>query len=233
MSLGLIIFSRNASGQNFEDLNFEQANIVRDPSDTNAVYVSEAIPGWTVSNSYHGTNEIDYEVLSLGAPSVSLCGSEPAQNGLNPAPPPLDGKFSIELYGGAPEMYPLLGASISQTAMVPAHAESILFIAQQTLTGGPLLVSLGGQNISYSAISKGPDYTLYGGDIPAFAGQVETLTFNAPTGVNNYWELDDIRFSSSPVPEPRTFSLCALGGLFFTLGLRGESRMRQSQINRQ
>src|ERR1700733_3314989 len=152
-SVSLIAFSRDASGQNFEDLNFEQATIVRDPSNPNAVYTSDAIPGWTVGNSYLGTNEIDYDVLSLGAPSVSLCGTNPGPGGLNPTPLPLDGKIGSELYGGAPEMYPLLGAPITQTAMVPTNAESIRFIAQQTLPGGPLLVSLDGQNISFSAIS--------------------------------------------------------------------------------
>jgi PEP-CTERM motif len=77
---------------------------------------------------------------------------------------------------------------------------------------------MGGQNISYSAISIGPNYTSYGGNIPSgLAGQIEQLTFDAPEGGNNYWEIDDIQFSPSFIPEPSVLWLFALGGLFFGL----------------
>ena len=213
IGLSLIAFSRDTSGQNFINLNFEQAKIVRDTSSPYypyAVYVSDAIPGWTISNNFMGTNEIFYNDLSLGAPSVALFGTNSEYS-----PPPLDGKFSIGLYGGAPENYPPLGVSISQTGLIPTDAESILFIAQGSFATGPLLLSLGGQNISFTAISTTPDYTLYGGDISAFAGQVEPLTFTTPAGVNNYWELDDIQFSSSPLPEPDVLSIFGIGILLF------------------
>lgn len=216
LGLGLIAFSRNACGQNFVNLNFEQAEIVFDPSDSSigGVYASDAIPGWTVGNDFLGTNDILYNELSLGAPSVSLCGP-PSKGSVSPTPAPLDGNYSIDLYGGVPgETYPQLGISISQTALVPASAESIRFIASSD-GGGPLLVSLGGQNILCSAISTGPDYTLYGGDISAFAGQIETLTFHAPIGVNNYWELDDIKLSSLPAPEPDVLSIFGIGVFLF------------------
>lgn len=208
----LIAYSLNASGQNFEDLNFEQAKIVRDPSYSNEVYVSSAIPGWMVGNNFLGTNEIIYNDLSLGAPSVALCGTNSMYS-----PAPLDGKFSIDLYGGVnggPNP-PVPGVSLSQTGLVPANAESILFKAENPYGGGPLLLSLGDQNISYSTLSTGPDYGLYGADISAFAGQIETLTFFAPTGVNNYWELDDIQFSSSPAPEPDVLGIFGIGALLF------------------
>jgi len=217
LSLGLIAFSRNASGQNFVNLNFEQAQIVYDPSNYTGVFVRDAIPGWTVANNFQGTNDIAYNELSLGAPGVSLCGPG-SKGGTSPTPAPLDGNFSIDLYGGVPgETYPQLGVSLSQTALVPASADSIRFIAEGTsgAGNGPLLVSLDGQNIPCSAISTEPNYTLYGGDISAFAGQIETLTFNAPIGVNNYWELDDIQFSSLAVPEPDVLSIFGIGALLF------------------
>jgi hypothetical protein len=218
LSVGLIAFSRDAFGQksglNFVDLNFEQATIVYDPSNTLGVYARDAIPGWTVGNDFLGTNDILYNELSLGAPSVSLCGPN-SEGNLSPTPAPLDGTYSIDLYGGVPgETYPQLGISLSQTALVPVGAESIFFIGKSF--SGTLLVSLGGQNITYTAVSTGPDYTLYGGNIPpVFAGQIETLTFNAPIGANNYWELDDIQFSASPVPEPDVFSIFGIGTLLF------------------
>ncbi len=84
--------------------------------------------------------------------------------------------------------------------------------------GGSLLVSLSGQNIPFSVISTELNYTLYGGNISTFAGQVEQLTFTAPNGNNNFWEIDDIQFSSSPVPEPSELALGAFGTLL--LGFR-------------
>jgi len=78
------------------------------------------------------------------------------------------------------------------------------------------LVSLRGQNISLFAISTGSIYTLYGGNIPSgFAGNREQLIFSAAQGY--FWEIDDIQFSPSIVPEPGVAGLLGLGGLLFGL----------------
>lgn len=60
-----------------------------------------------------------------------------------------------------------------------------------------------------------------GGDIGAFAGNTETLAFlcQATAGGTypedeNYFNLDNIQFSSSPVPEPGALTLSAVGSLF-------------------
>jgi hypothetical protein len=203
VSLALL---RSASGQSFVNLNFENATIVPDPSSPyypNAVSASNAIPGWTATG-FIGPNDILYNSASLGSTSVSILGT-------SGFPPALDGAFSVYLYGGGTST----AASISQTGLVPDGTKSLLFKAQPG--AGTLLVSLGGQNISFSAISTGPNYTLYGGNISsAFAGQSEQLTFSALAG-ENFWNIDDIQFSASSVPEPSVFGLLALGGLFFGL----------------
>jgi hypothetical protein len=210
VSLALL---RNVSGQSFVNLNFENAIITPDPSSPyypDAVYASDAIPGWTATG-FIGPTDIYYDNLTLGAPCVAIDDS----NGLYDSPP-IDGAFSIILYGGGG---PLTGASISQTGIVPASAESILFKAQYAVAmGGTLQVSLGGQTIPFSALSTGSNYTLYGGNVSAFAGQSEQLIFSASAGVNNIWTIDDIQFSPSPVPEPTEFALATLGILL--LGFR-------------
>jgi hypothetical protein len=91
-----------------------------------------------------------------------------------------------------------------------------------------LLVTLGGQNISFSAISVGSNYTSYGGNIPlALAGQLEQLTFSTPPySGNNAWEIDDIQFSSSSVPEPDAFSLLAVSVLFVYLASKQPNHKR-------
>jgi PEP-CTERM motif len=205
------ILAQNGHTQGFVNLDFENGTIVPDPSSPyypNAVYASDAIPGWTATG-FIGPNDILYNSASLGSTSVSILD-------MNGSPPALYGNFSIYLYGGqtAPS------ASISQTAVVSASAQSILFWSQDNgQPAGTLLVSLGGQNIPYFALATGPNRTtLYGGNIPAaFAGQSEQLTFSALEGINNAWEIDDIQFSPSSVPEPSIFGLFALGGLFFGL----------------
>jgi hypothetical protein len=122
--------------------------------------------------------------------------------------------LNLDLYGGAGASS---GVSISQTGVVPASAESILFKAQNAgaLLSGILSVSVGGQNIPFSALFTGSNYTLYGGDVSAFSGQSKQLVFSALAGDNNYWEIDDIQFSQTAIPEPSEFVLAALGALLF------------------
>jgi len=213
---GMLLCAARHSGlaQSFVDLDFEDAVIVPDPSSPyypNAVYASDSLPGWTVTGNFMGPSEIFYNDISLGSPSVSIFDANGPSRIYYPV---LDEEFSVDLYGGSLQTP---GVSINQTGLVPAYAASILFIASPNGSplGGPLLVSLGGQNISFSALSAGPNYTVYGGNIPSgLAGESEPLTFAVPAGGNNFWELDDIQFSATPVPEPSSSGLFALGALF-------------------
>jgi hypothetical protein len=104
-------------------------------------------------------------------------------------------------------------ASISQTGLIPISAMSLFFEAK---TGpGALDVSLDGQNLNFFAVGTGANYTLYGADISAFAGQTETLEFSAQQDLDRYngWTIDNIQFSPSPVPEPGVLGLSAVGAL--------------------
>jgi hypothetical protein len=98
--------------------------------------------------------------------------------------------------------------------MLPADVKTILFEAgtHGAPPGGPLLLSLGGQNIPYSVLSVGSGFTTYEADISAFAGQVEELKFQASQGNNNFWEIDSIQFSNLVVPEPSASGIFC-GGL--------------------
>src|SRR5262249_16802077 len=149
--------------------------------------------------------EVLYNGPSIGSTSVSILGS----------PDSIHGAFSVYLYGGdtAP------AASISQTAIVPVSMESILFWSQYNgQPDGTLSVSLSGQNIVLFKLATGPNRTtLYGGDVSAFAGQNAQLTFSATEGINNFWNIDDIQFSTSPIPEADTVNLLALSAFLFSL----------------
>ena len=208
----LIIFvglSGNGQSQGFVNLNFESARIIPDPNGEFYPYsiaITNALPGWSGSADFQG--DITYNAPALGSCAVVLW----ATNGLQ-----ISGNYSVLLQGGVgPSAY------ISQTARVPLGTESLLFEAQQ-LTGWALLsalvVSLGGQEIQYSAISTGPNYTLYGGNVPfGLAGQEDQLTFTClggAAGLANNWTIDNIQFSSSSIPEPSVLGLTTLGSLLF------------------
>jgi len=141
---------------------------------------------------------------------------------------PIQGNYSVQLtaYADAPAgLY--RSSSISQTGVIPLDAQSIQFLLSSPSQAGDVppnpIVTLDGTPISLSVISQSDGVTLMGGNISAFAGDSETLAFlcEATTGGafpsnENYFNLDDIQFSTSPVPEPTTLALSVVGGLFFT-----------------
>jgi len=192
-----------AMSQGFVNLNFESARIISDPNGEFYPYsiaITNALPGWSAFGSTQG--DITYNDPALGSSAVNLWATNGAQ---------LSGKYSVLLQGGFGP-----GAYISQTALVPISTESLVFEAQQTGVG-TLSVSLGGQDLDLFALSTGADYTLYSADVSTFAGQTAQLTLDALTvpvgyGFNN-WNIDNISFSSSPIPEPSVLGLSALGGV--------------------
>lgn len=197
----LFIAAMTASleAQDFTNLNFEDAMV----SGSSGVFAtSDALPGWS---AFAGTNELSTIPYNAGG-SLSPYGLE-GSNSLV-----ISGNFSVALGR----------FSISQTGPVPSGTESLLFDSY----GPSLLVSLGGENLSYTAIASGTNsygysYSTYAANISAFAGQVETLTFSG-SGI-----LDDIQFSPEAIPEPSTAPLVFLGSgiLFYVRRLRKKRRL--------
>jgi hypothetical protein len=168
------------------------------------VSVTNALPGWaagTVGISQLSQVGFNNSVLNgVYYAGVFLLGVNSGSV--------IEGGFGVSLQATAPS--PNLYVDISQTALVPVGSESILFKAQPG--SGSLLVTLGGQSIPIIAQSTGSNYTLYGGDISAFAGQTLSLRFTAfQSSPVNSWVLDSIQFSPSPVPEPTAVALVGVG----------------------
>jgi hypothetical protein len=178
----------------FQDLDFEAAKLIYITNSDGSISIAttNALPGWA---AFSGTNRLSMIAwLAPGiVPSIQLTVSNLA----------LQGNFSVGLDNG----------SISQTGLVPPNSSSLLFDFSAPL---PLSVFLNGQalsiiDISNAVNSAGLKYTVYGADISIFAGQIQTLTFSARYGGGI---LDDIQFSSQPIPEPSVFSLvCFCGGV--------------------
>jgi hypothetical protein len=209
LSFGFVTAIAKAQGS-FQNLNFELAN--PGPLTTTPGYpfayavnvpVANALPYWSV---YYGTTEqteVNYNDPGTGSTLVTLVGG---------SWPAIDGNYSVLLQGGITAAF----ASISQSSTIPSGMESLLFEAQPGL--GTLDVLVGTQLVPFVAVGSGANYTLYGANISAWAGDPEQITFSALedfSTVNN-WTIDDISFSPTAVtPEPSPLILTGIGGLLF------------------
>jgi hypothetical protein len=197
-------FSISALGQGFGNLDFESAyGLPANPGSGSLVPVTNALPGWTASAGGPAYSEIYYvSNYSRVSGSVLLEGGSLA----------LSGNLSVGL---------LSNGSISQTGQVPSNAESLefegeAFAGPDSLQGTDLSVVLGGQALSYSLISEGPSYSVYGANIPvSMDGQLETLVFGCQgVGAGNVL-LDNIEFLPTVVPEPAEWAVLGVGMLAF------------------
>ena len=127
-------------------------------------------------------------------------------------PNQIQGKYFAWFVGSDPSSpYGVTTISLSQTGLVPATAKSILFWA---VNEGGMQITFNGVPLNFGAMSSTANYTVYGADISAYAGQVGSLMFSAPPGAGG--KIDNIQFSNTAVPEPSSLALLALGGWFLS-----------------
>jgi hypothetical protein len=185
----------------FRNMDFELTQIPQNQP-AGLVSTASALPFWTV---YYGSTQqtsVYWNATSAGSTLATLLGLN-GDNGLHPA---IDGGYSVNLTGSSPD------AAISQGGQLPTDAVSLLFKAQFGLPGQQLTVSIGGATLPMFDVSSGPNYTLYGINVSQFAGMQEELRFTVG-GPLSSWTIDDIVFSTTPVPEPTGIGLLAVGGL--------------------
>ena len=212
------ILQHSSHAQSFINLDFEAANlpILAPEQPGGLVPVANAMPGWSVFIGNEQGPVVFYNTPTLGSAAVWIIGPNFPTLPFGSIPP-IEGRFTAYLTSGGGGNTEILPASISQTGLVPAGMASI----QARVNGRPPSVSLNGTEIMMFPISSGPGYTVYGGDVSAFSGQVATLRFSAlPTPEDPFrgFRLDAISFSPLPVPEPGVIALAAIGTGF--LGIR-------------
>jgi len=190
---------QNGFSQGFVNLDFESAN-VPDVEFGTPVAITDGLPDW---NGYIGgtqQTQVWHNSVSAGSPAIVILG---------PTFPfgVIGGNYSVLLTGS------YQSATISQDGTVSLSAQSLLFDAIPG-TGG-FGVTFAGNSLPVELLQTTPNYNIYGADISSFAGETGELAFTAfstSSGLNNFY-LDNISFTSSPVPEPSVFALTALGGL--------------------
>jgi len=209
----------------FQNLNFEAATVapLSAGQDEYSVPVAAAFPGWT---GYWGTNVAAYaghNGLSLGGVFIIIEGpnSSPILQGNFTAL--LQGGWAVDSSTGNTQLYPA-AASIAQIGTLPAGSQSIRFFSifqepEVRFDEQVIPTVFLGTGLS----SAGTAYNILGGDISALAGQTGELRFSSlpPASPPGLAYLDNIYFSSEPIPEPSILSLLGLGVL-----LLGCSRSR-------
>lgn len=199
-----------AFGQGFVNLDFESANISGYSPGSMNVPTSDALPGWSAyfiysSNFTSQATAVWYDGISIGGSGISIIDAT-IGFGLTP----IEGQYSVRFQG---EYNPAnvpgfdIAARIAQTGLIPTTARSLVFWGDV----GRVDVAFNGQLVPYFAIGSGANYTIYGADISAFAGQTGILGFTAL--MNGGGTLDNIFFSPQSIPEPITVGLFSLGSL--------------------
>jgi len=219
----ILIIRQNLEAQGFVNLDFEQSTIVSsNPSGFGFNTGNADVPGWTEFNgwgdaNYSGGATLIYNSQPLDEPGVALEGTDYFT-------PAIQGQYSIYLSGGD-ILGGTQGAAIGQVGQIPLAAQSVTFWWGTGLNNYSLQITFGGHLLSFSPISSTANYAVYAADISSYAGQTGELLFtegpSAGEGI-----IDNIQFSTSPVPEPSEFALGALGVLL--LGSR-----RSAKVNRQ
>ncbi len=220
-----LAFLREASGQEFQDSDFESATLVPVPGDPyHAVQFAPAFPGWTQTIAGAIDTNALYDSIFLDSAGIAIIDRNSSSLS-DFSGEVIEGNYTAVLESGLG--YTSNGAiptdvTLSQTGFVPAGTESLQFKANEWFDlSGAFAVTLGGQTLSLTVLGTGPNYTLYGADVSQWANQTAQLAFTVfgenPHVNDETLFLDAIQFSSQTVPEPSVFGLLALGGLFLSL----------------
>ena len=209
LCLVLLAGQHGKSQGTFSNFDFESAIPPFNPDLFGEVPISSALPGWTAYINGTPRDRVLYNDSSLGGPSVSLFDS------LSPFPSlrPLEGSYSVYLHAGA---------GIGQTGRVPDGTASLTFLISP---GSALNVSFAGQNIPLVQFGTSGNNTIIAGNISRFAGQTGELRF---LGGGLF---DDVRFSTSAIPEPGAVSMFCIGAVFIVVrGWKLGGRGRRSEV---
>jgi hypothetical protein len=206
--------------QGFQNLDFEQATIST-PDYLGRIPFTNAFPHWQASGSWHQSVGDWWEYLQPGLAYYNGSDMDQMTVGVYDSLHPVAGNYTAYIEADFGSM---TSGSIrlSQTALIPASARSILFATSQYNTSflghnAQLYFSVNGQQISYSSVQVQPDFTLWAADITAYAGLNSTISFTVSEAYagSDHWifgyGLDNISFSTTPVPEPTTAVLLAAG----------------------
>jgi hypothetical protein len=195
--LALSAFCRIGQAQDFVNLNFENANLAG-YSPGGLVPATNAFPGWVVTAAY-----IPYDDVSLSGEAISIMDTNSPYFTTS-----IQGKYyALFEPGNSPGSTQTI--SLGQSGTIPSGTESMTFLGDI----GGLQITFAGQSIAFSEIGSTANYNIYGANVSQFAGDTGQLLFSLAAYASDA-RLDNIQFSTSPIPEPSALASFALGGLF-------------------
>jgi hypothetical protein len=194
--------------QGFTNLNFESANVPNVLTNQEGADVSASLgmPGWTAFIGGGQASEIGHNNFSAGGAFVVIEGPS------WPSSQILQGKYTAYIIGS--QFSTPTSASIAQTGRIPPGSMSVQFFVDQSGFDN-FQVTFGGNSIPIEQLGTGPNYYIMGGDVSAYAGHTGELRFTALPDTGGL--LDNIIFSTSPVPEPGTLALMGAGAVLLGL----------------
>lgn len=215
----MLSIAANGFSQGFINFDFENATVVDLPAGQwEFVSITDALPGWT---GYLGANPVaalaTHNSVTLGSVNVGILGPN-----LSPGTGNLLDHYTAVLQAGIDLNGDYVSATISQTALVPVTAQSLLFQTGLGLQNpNHISVTLNGQSVPLSLLGATSTRNFWEGNISAFSGQTATLAISSlPVSVpGNGFTLDNIAFG---VPEPGTLGLFGFGALLLGWRMRGK-----------
>ena len=202
--------------QGFLNLNFESANVTG-PDFLGRIPFANAFPNWQSdfpggSLAYYNTPDLDQMTIGIYDANSTFY-----------QPHPVFGTYTAYLEGDLGSQFTTTGnANLRQTAVVPATAKSIRFVTT-TYSSLPnrlptLAFSVNGTPVPYSQLQVSPNGVQWVADVSQYAGLSSTIGFALQESYGpspTHWifsvGLDNISFSSTPVPEPQPMFLLLAG----------------------
>jgi hypothetical protein len=182
----------------FEDLNLQDANVSGYLLGSQ-IPTASAFPGWNTgsSESYY-----DYNNTSQEVPFISIVDSLSPQEGA------IQGEYTASLWAVAGD-----SVYLNQTGVIPSGMQWVQLDLNEA--GSTFDFRVNGQSLTMIPVQKTAGYTVYQGNISAWAGQsanLEILEYAPLRGGGQLW-FNNITFSA--VPEPAVSALLLAVGFCF------------------
>ncbi len=190
----------------FTNLDFESTTVFWPTG--GSVPFAQAFPGWTGTIGGAPVLNALYNTMALDSAAIAIIDTASSLQGVV-----IGGRHTAVLQSGLGYYPTNAPTTLSQTGLVPLGTKSLRFKVNNWFASGTFAVTLGWQTLSLTTLGSGTNYILYGADVSQWAAKTNQLSFTVladnPHRNNANLLLDDIQFSSQPIPVAPQISFSA------------------------